>query len=148
MWILKSTLLINVCNIFPAGDGGHETFDTEAQILDGRFKVYKNDHCDSIAHSTFDSVLGSTHSMTMKVTKYGLQRLSVPEGDNFERVCNDKCLFDWSTMYLGLNRVVGTSLRSGEGMCKVCFTWEPRSFCKQTIEQADSRLEEASPENP
>ena len=120
---------------FSAGDDNHETFDAEAQILNGNFAVYKNDHCQSVQFTDLAANLGASHTMSMRVTKYGLERQSLPAvPGNHKQVCNNKCLFDWSTMYLGMNRVVTNgsfgSDRVGSGLCKVCLTWEPRSFCQ------------------
>jgi len=126
-----------------AGDSGHHTlgYSAEAQILNGIFKVYKNDlpqQCKSEEFTDLAANLGASHTMSMRVTKYGLERQSLPAvPGNHKQVCNDKCLFDWSTMYLGMNRVVTNgsfgSDRVGSGLCKVCLTWEPRSFCKTPI---------------
>ena len=70
--------------------------------------------------------------MTLRVSQYGQQRLSVPTGNNFLEICPDKCLFRFDEMYLGMNRVVnvnGASGRIGGGMCNVCVTWEMKPLC-------------------
>ena len=117
---------------FSAGDLNHETFDAEAQILNGNFAVYKNDHCKSVQFTDLAANLGASHTMSMRVTKFGLER----QAPSYKKECSN-CLFDWSTMYLGLNRVADTSGygwdRVGKGLCQVCLTWEPRNFCQTPI---------------
>ena len=111
-------------------------YSAEAQILNGNFAVYKNDHCQSVQYTSLAASLGASHTMSMRVTAHGLERQSLPAvPGNYKKVClgdpgnEHGCLFDWSTMYLGMNRVVDGNYRQGKGLCKVCLTWEPASFC-------------------
>ena len=117
-------------------------YSAEAQILSGNFHVYNNDlqpTCDSQEFTSLATNLGASHFMSMRVTRDGLER----QTPSYKRECSE-CLFDWSTMYLGLNRVADTSGygwdRVGKGLCQVCLTWERDTFC-QTHSDPDSNIE-------
>ena len=82
--------------------------------------MWNNDHCGSGQCTDAAADLSNENSLHMFVSESLFMRI---QSQYF--TCNNNCLFNWSDMYLGMNRVVGGSYRSGSGLCHVCLKWEP-----------------------
>ena len=100
--------------------------------------MYKNDmeYCSHAARYTdFDMhPLNGLTIINIGVSRFGLvtQPIPLPGGGvpyNGTTKCNDNCLFEWNTMYIGFNRVISGGGRVGSGLCNVHLTWDTANVC-------------------
>lgn len=114
---------------FPAGDAGTFPGGYAAEIhnVGNRLLVYKNDLQDGCrSKNMFDLPASMTSELTIRVS---FNQMCVYNGAGVKIFKQDKCLFRFDTMYLGLNRVIHNNAgyvsgnRVGTGLCNVCVRW-------------------------
>ena len=113
--------LVAIC-LFSDGHPGITLLDAEIHSYNNYFYAYRTDRDSSLiraAPSVKTAMLIRLSKMQMYVTNY--------EGFNYYK--QDKRLFFFDTMYMGLNRVVQpingppSAGHTGRGLCSVCISF-------------------------
>ena len=100
---------------FVGGDSSTTHYDAEIHSYNSGMYAFENDYQGSDNLEASPSVKSA---MLIRLSKFQMYATNY-EGYNYYNA--HKGLFAFDTMYLGLNRVVGSSSRSGRGMCSVCI---------------------------
>ena len=114
--------------VFTAGDSGTTHYDAEIQGKGSYLTAYRSDMGGS-------SLITSTTSVkTAMLIRLSHMQMYATNYEDFNYYKEDKGLFAFNTMYMGLNRVVhyisgsANGGRTGRGLCSVCIY-----FLKYTV---------------
>ena len=114
--------------LFIGGDASSTSYDAEIHSNSATLRMYKNDIAGSGLHKSDAGVVKT--AMLIRLSKSQVYATNY-EGYNY--YTQHTGLFAFDTMYMGLNRVVRGSYRSGRGLCSVCIY-----FLKQSTEYLHS----------
>ena len=123
----------NMTCVVTAGDSGTTHYDAEIHSYNNYLKVYRSDVGGS---SLMTSTTSVKTAMLIRLSKMQMYATNY-EGFNYYK--QDKGLFAFDTMYMGLNRVVHyiygypSGGRTGRGLCSVCIY-----FLKETVRDLHS----------
>ncbi|KAI0208607.1 hypothetical protein LSAT2_006707 [Lamellibrachia satsuma] len=106
-----------------SGDSHTTVYDAEIHSSHNNLYVYRSDVGGSSLVTSSDAV---KTAMLIRLSKNQMYSTNY-EGFNYYK--QDKGLFAFDTMYMGLNRVVGSKYRTGQGLCSVCIY-----FLKESVQ--------------
>ena len=132
--LISYAFRFNTLLVSAAGDSGTTVYDSEIHSYNNYLKVYRSDVGGS-------SLITSTNSVkTAMLIRLSKKQMYVTNYEGFNYYKQDKGLFAYNTMYMGLNRVVKSIYgnpsggRTGRGLCSVCIY-----FLKNTVRDLHGR---------
>ena len=103
-----------------AGDSGSTRHDAEIHSYNDYMKVFRSDVGGSSCLTSKRNTIKT--AMTIQLSK---NQMYATNYAGFNYYTQDRGLFAFDTMYMGLNRVVsslyGSRSRTGRGLCRVCI---------------------------
>ena len=126
--LISYTSCFNMLLVSAAGDSGTTHYDAEIHSYNNYLKAYRSDVGGS---SLITSTTSVKTAMLIRLSKMQMYATNY-EGYNYYK--QDKGLFAFDMMYMGLNRVVKSIYgppsagRRGRGLCSVCIY-----FLKETV---------------
>ncbi|KAL4228393.1 hypothetical protein ACF0H5_011441 [Mactra antiquata] len=114
-----------------AGDAGHQYCDAEVYGIHPSVAVYTNDYGGATHLSTFANVLRNANKYVTLYVSNEFVRIKSDIGTT-RSLCNEYlfCLNGQPDLnvnqdiYIGLNRVIRSTMRNGFGVCSATITWE------------------------